>query len=98
MRGLFAVGSIAVLMIVGSSAQAQVRELDACGSGQTARADGTIGSMIGDAGALSIIPRGPYRGTCSKISAIRYTGARFLLSDCKVGRPFMVVGGLRANE
>jgi hypothetical protein len=82
------------LVAFGHGAQAQ----NVCGDNVGAQAKGTIGSMVEEGGALSIIPRGVYEKTCSQISAIRYIGARALLSDCKVGKPFTIVGGLRPKD
>ncbi len=72
--------------------------LSYCGNNAGAQATGVIGSMLEEGGALSIIPRGAYEKTCSQITALRYIGPRALLSDCKVGKPFTIVGGLRPKD
>jgi hypothetical protein len=82
------------LVAFGHGAQAQ----NVCGNNLGAQAKGTIGSMVEEGGALSIIPRGDYEKSCPRISALRYIGARALLSDCKVGKPFIIVGGLRPKD
>lgn len=55
---------------------------------------GTIRSMAERDGVTSIIPESGAKYTCSETVAIFYKGMRALLSDCKPGSPFQVVGSL----
>jgi hypothetical protein len=55
---------------------------------------GTIGSIVEKGGATSIVPQSGAKYSCSEIVAISYKGMRALLSDCKPGTPFQIVGDL----
>ena len=58
------------------------------------QADGVIRSMEERDGVTSILAETGAKYSCSETIAIFYKGARALLSDCKPGAPFKLVGSL----